>query len=91
MYTDSFRSDIVFPVKDKLSLDESNQEFQSGKYEPLANMNGLLRQEIKKVIFNIASIKYIGLCVCWLQDVLYVYRVSSPSDSIIYIILWWTQ
>ncbi len=48
-------SDVVYPVKDCFSLEETNEEFQTGKYEPLANMNGLLRQEIKRVIYNIAS------------------------------------
>ena len=47
---------IVYPVKDgRVELNENHEELKSGKYEPLAIMNGLLRQEIKRVIFNIAG------------------------------------
>lgn len=43
-------SDIVYPVVGKSELDPSHNELSSGKFEPLAHMNGLLRQEIERVI-----------------------------------------
>ena len=43
-------SDLVYPVRDRSELDSSNKELKSGKFEPLAHMNGLLKQEVNRVI-----------------------------------------
>ena len=39
-------------------LEETDEELMSGKYEPLAHMNGLLRQEMKRVLASIAGMLY---------------------------------
>lgn len=54
--TNCLNSHIIYPVAGRLELEETDEELMSGKYEPLAHMNGLLRQEMKRVLASIAGI-----------------------------------
>lgn len=51
-------SHIIYPVAGRSELEETDEELMSGKYEPLAHMNGLLRQEMKRVLASIAGMLY---------------------------------
>lgn len=56
--TIALNSHIIYPVAGRSELEETDDELMSGKYEPLAHMNGLLRHELKRVLASIAGMLY---------------------------------
>ena len=43
-------SELVYPVADMSVLDPNHEELHSGKYEPVAQMNAILRSKVARVL-----------------------------------------
>ena len=43
-------SELVYPVVGMAALDPTHEELYSGKYEPVAHMNGILRSKVASVL-----------------------------------------
>ena len=43
-------SELVYPVVGTSTLDPTHEELNSGKYEPVAHMNGILRSKVARVL-----------------------------------------